>query len=228
MLKKPSIVFACLAMLFVTFGARADEWNKKTTLVFSQSVELPGIVLPAGTYVFRLLDLAGARGVVEVLNAKEDRVLATVLAIPRLTATPHEKSWVAFSERPDGCPMVIHELFYPGRVSGLEFVFPKIRAVELAREARQPVLSAEVKRAETPVEMQKETVVAVTPENREIPIAESFEPASLQQVGTAPGEAAAFAPVSPATDGPIPVSGLVGILCLVSIGAVKVFSKESW
>jgi hypothetical protein len=227
MLKKPSIIFACLAMLLVTFGASAGERNKKTMVIFSQSVELPGIVLPAGTYVFRLLDLPGARGVVEVSN-EENRVLATILAIPRITATPHEKPWVAFSERPDGCPMAIHEWFYPGQVSGLEFVFPKIRAVELAREARQPVLSAEVKRAETPVEMQKEAVVAVTPENREIPIAESFEPATLQQVSTAPGELAAVAPVSPATDGSIPVSGLVGILCLVSIGAVKVFSKESW
>jgi hypothetical protein len=227
MLKKPSIIFACLAMLSVTFGASAREWNKKTILNFNQSVELPGIVLPAGTYVFRLLDLPGARGVVEVSNAKENRVLATILAIPDITATPHEKPWVAFSERPDGCPMAIHEWFYPGRVSGLELVFPKIRAVELAREAGQPVLSAEVKRAETPIEMQKEPVVAVTPENREIPIAESFEPATLEQVSTASGEAA-FASASPATDGSIAMSGLVGILCLVSIGAVKVFSKESW
>jgi hypothetical protein len=226
MLKKLSIIFACLAMLLVTFGASAGERNKKTVLIFGESIELPGVVLPAGTYVFRLLDLPGARGVVEVLSAKENRVLATILAIPRTTATPHEKPWVAFSERPDGCPMAIHEWFYPGRVAGLEFVFPKIRAVELAREARQPVLSAGVKRAETPVEMQKETVVAVTPENREIPIEESFEPASLQQVSTAAAEAAAFAPVSPATHGSIPVSGLVGILGLVSMGAVKVFSRN--
>jgi hypothetical protein len=71
MLKRMLLLTACLAMLFVPFGARADDWNKKTTLTFSQPVELPGIVLPAGTYVFKLVDLPGARNVVQVFNAEE-------------------------------------------------------------------------------------------------------------------------------------------------------------
>ena len=61
MLKRISLVVACLAILFVTFGARADEWNKKTILTFNQPVELPGIVLQAGTYVFKLVDFPHRR-----------------------------------------------------------------------------------------------------------------------------------------------------------------------
>ena len=64
MFKKISLFVAGLAMLFVTLGARADEWNKKTVLTFSQPLELPGIVLPAGTYVFKLANLSGTRNVV--------------------------------------------------------------------------------------------------------------------------------------------------------------------
>ena len=33
-----------------TSTVQADEWNKKTVLTFSQPVEIPGHVLPAGTY----------------------------------------------------------------------------------------------------------------------------------------------------------------------------------
>ena len=35
-------------------AVRADEWNKQTVLTFSQPVELPGRVLPAGTSMFKL------------------------------------------------------------------------------------------------------------------------------------------------------------------------------
>ena len=34
-------------------GARADQMNKKTTITFSEPVQVPGMTLPAGTYVFR-------------------------------------------------------------------------------------------------------------------------------------------------------------------------------
>jgi hypothetical protein len=36
--------------------ALADEWNQKTIVTFSGPVEIPGQVLDAGTYVFKLAD----------------------------------------------------------------------------------------------------------------------------------------------------------------------------
>ena len=36
--------------------ATADEWDKRTILTFSQAIEVPGKVLPAGTYVLQLVD----------------------------------------------------------------------------------------------------------------------------------------------------------------------------
>lgn len=227
MLKKISLVVACLAILFVTFGARADEWNKKTILTFSQPVELPGIVLPAGTYVFKLVDLPSTRNVVQVFNAEENHVYATILAIPHLHATPHEKPYIGFEERPAGTPMAIHEWFYPGHVSGLEFVFPKVRAVQLARESGQPVLAAEVRPAETPAELQNEPVVEVTPENREIRVAETFEPILPLHSRTGSSEIATVAhspapsDTLPGTASPLPMIALAGIFCLALAGTIK-------
>ena len=62
----------CLAVLGVAFSisARADAWDKKTTITFSGPVEIPGVhlqgygILPAGTYVFKVLDSASDRHIV--------------------------------------------------------------------------------------------------------------------------------------------------------------------
>ena len=41
--------------------ARADEWDKQTVLTFNEPVEVPGKILPAGTYVLRLGSAAAGR-----------------------------------------------------------------------------------------------------------------------------------------------------------------------
>ena len=49
--------------------ARADESNKKTIVTFSQAMEVPGKILPAGTYTFQLLDSPADRHIVQIFNA---------------------------------------------------------------------------------------------------------------------------------------------------------------
>ena len=63
----------CLCLVALTFlpSAKADEWNNKTVMTFDQPVEVPGVgaqILPAGTYVFKLLDDAGDRHIVQIFN----------------------------------------------------------------------------------------------------------------------------------------------------------------
>jgi len=58
------VVFAlCAALLFAVFvpGARADQFDKKVIVTFSMAVGVPGRVLPAGTYVFKLVDGFGMK-----------------------------------------------------------------------------------------------------------------------------------------------------------------------
>jgi hypothetical protein len=42
-----------LALLFMAFSpiANADEWDRTTKITFNEAVQVPGKVLPAGTYV---------------------------------------------------------------------------------------------------------------------------------------------------------------------------------
>ena len=103
-------------------AAKADEWDKQTVLTFNEPVEIPGKVLPAGTYVLRLLDSQSDRNVVQVFTEDQKQLLATILAIPAYRVEPTGKTVVTFDERPSGSPEALHEWFYPGDNYGFEFV----------------------------------------------------------------------------------------------------------
>jgi hypothetical protein len=133
----------CTALLGVVLSPRApaDIADRKTVVTFSAPVEVPGKVLPAGTYVFKTLDTAGSRNVVQILDKDEKQVYATILAVPNYRLDPPEKPIISFEERPSGSPEAIKAWFYPGDNYGAEFVYPHKRAVELAKRTNQNVLS---------------------------------------------------------------------------------------
>lgn len=133
----------CAAMLTVLAapGVRADEWNKKTILTFSGPVQIPGATLAAGSYVFKLADLAGNRHVVQVFDKAEKKIITTLLAIPNDRLDASDEPVVLFSERPAGSPQAVKVWFYPGNRVGNEFVYPKSMAMKIAKANRQSVLA---------------------------------------------------------------------------------------
>jgi hypothetical protein len=192
------------AALVGIIPASAQVWDKKTTVTFDRSIELPGIVLPAGTYVFRLLDTPGNRHVVQVFNADEMHLYTTILAIPNYRLRPTSETVMRFHEARAGNPEAMRAWFYPADNFGQEFVYPRKRAVELAASANVPVLTAEVKPAETPEELVKEPVVAITPENTEVAEATVTEAPPLVAEARPEPAPAATAPATPAPAAPAP------------------------
>ena len=55
------IAVAAAVVAIGTQVAMAEQWNKLTKVTFSRAVEVPGAVLPAGTYAFKLSDSSAAR-----------------------------------------------------------------------------------------------------------------------------------------------------------------------
>src|SRR2546430_4233944 len=97
------VVFAsCTVLITMLFGAtlapgaRADQWDRKTIVTFSDSVEVPGQVLPAGTYVFRLADSPTDRHIVQIWNADETQILATDRKSTRLNSSHSQISYAVF------------------------------------------------------------------------------------------------------------------------------------
>jgi len=115
------VAVSCVGVVMPRTAA-ADEWNKETVLTFSRSVEIPGKVLPAGTYVFRLADSPSNRHVVQVFD-QASRILATVLTVPADRLRAADGTRITFEEQPAGTPFPIKTWFYPGDLSGEEFVY---------------------------------------------------------------------------------------------------------
>src|ERR1035441_5627697 len=92
---KAATTVCCMALTAVILApsAKADDWNRKTTITFSGPVEIPGVhltgwgVLPAGTYVFKILDSQSDRHIVQIFNQDETMIYATILAIPDRKST---------------------------------------------------------------------------------------------------------------------------------------------
>jgi len=136
--------FASLALLGIGAAwfapaARADEWDKQTRLTFNEPVEVPGTVLPAGTYVFKLADSSSDRHIVQIFSEDQKHLMATVMAVPNYRLEPADKTIVSFEERPSGLPEALHSWFYPGDNDGFEFVYPKPEQQYAAR-SEQPVM----------------------------------------------------------------------------------------
>src|SRR5512133_3052483 len=102
----------CIGLMGIVLapGAKADDWNRKTTVTLSGPVEIPGVhltgwsVLPAGTYVFKILDSQSDRHIVQIFNKDENIVYATILAIPNYRLKATDKTVITFRERPAGQP----------------------------------------------------------------------------------------------------------------------------
>jgi hypothetical protein len=79
--------------------AHADERNKLTYLTFSQAVAVPGVVLPAGTYTFRLADSLGDRNIVQIFNHTGTQLITTILTIADYRLTPSDGTVITFGEQ---------------------------------------------------------------------------------------------------------------------------------
>ncbi|MDE3156880.1 MAG: hypothetical protein KGN76_17405 [Acidobacteriota bacterium] len=112
-------------------GSPASE---DTFVTFSGPVALPGLVLPAGTYLFRHLapGHTSRRHVVQVLSADRSKIYATLQTVPNTRLTRTDEPTIVFRETPAGQPQVIRAWFYPGDPVGDEFVFPATSAAAAA------------------------------------------------------------------------------------------------
>jgi hypothetical protein len=232
-LRKATTTAFCLALMGAVFSpaAKADAWNQKTTITFSGPVEIPGVhlkgwgVLPAGTYVFKIMDSQSDRHIVQIFNESETQIYATILAIPNYRLRATDKTVVTFRERPAGEPEALRAWFYPGRNWGEEFVYPKAKAMELARTTNTPVLYAivdlplEVTEPLLPVtapevvQLKQVPIKAIQPTGEEVEVAAVVTPPPAVELKP-DVEPTQIAAVLPQTSSLLPLIAMLGLLAL--------------
>lgn len=202
---------------------RADEEDKKTVVTFNEPVQVPGTVLPAGKYVFKLADSQSDRHIVQIFNADETRLFATILAIPDYRTTPSDRTIVTFDERPSGQPEALRTWFYPGDNYGQEFVYPKQKASELAQVNRRSVPSIPDEATE-PVAL---NTAPVTQEAAAPPVVTNTAPPAAPPDTSETVITAVEIEELPQTASPLATAALLGVVCLAGAVALRRFSAVS-
>ena len=127
--------------LFFELAAHADESDEATFMSFSAPVQIPGHVLPSGTYLFELADHGSEPNVVQVFSSDRTVLYGTFLTVATQRQDPTGDTTVTLAEPESGGTPVLVKWFYPGRDIGNEFLYSKQTEKELARDSRQTIVA---------------------------------------------------------------------------------------
>ncbi len=127
--------------LLFELAAHADESNRATTITFSQPIQIPGQILPAGTYSFKLLDSNSDPNVVQIFNSDQTHLYATLQTVATERQDPTGDTAITLAEQGGGRPDALLKWFYPGRDTGHEFVYSGQQEKQLAQDTQQTIVA---------------------------------------------------------------------------------------
>ena len=140
--KKAFITLGLLLAFGVTLpSARADENDQASKLTFNQPVQIPGRVLPAGTYWFLLGNPDLSRNIVRIYNSDRSTVIATFHTIDTISSIIPEQTVVTFAERVPMQPQTLVSWFYPGDSIGHQFIYSNKEEQELAQVKHYTIMA---------------------------------------------------------------------------------------
>ena len=122
-----ALALTILVALGGTATAQTFNTQERTFMTFNQPVELPGLVLQPGTYIFQLAD-TGSRNVVEVWS----RRLGHWTFVQEDRREMVRDTLVMFKETRAGATPAVQYWFFPGEAVGKEFLYPKDQAERIA------------------------------------------------------------------------------------------------
>ena len=129
--------------VFFELAAHADESNEYTRITFSAPIQIPGQVLPAGTYIFQQAMPDDNSNVIQVFNSDRTVLYETLptVSTERATATSHTA--ITLSEPESGIPLLV-KWFYPGSLDGHEFVYSGEQEHEIALAKQETLVGNEI------------------------------------------------------------------------------------
>lgn len=106
-----------------SIGAVADA-RRTTYFTFSKAVQLPGVALPAGTYIFQVANPWTDANVVSVTSRDRSKVYLLALTLPvERPRSGDMKSRIVLSEAPAGQPPAVKSWFPDGETHGRAFIY---------------------------------------------------------------------------------------------------------
>src|SRR5688572_31004371 len=137
-----AVMVVLLGVLTFNVAAQQPDTRDRTIMTFSSAVELPGMRLEPGTYVFRIADTA-SRNVIQVLSDDEMKQLGQWLFVSAERQEVTGDTVVTFREANAGTTPAVQFWFYPGEKISKEFIYPKDQALRIAGRTGAEVLTEE-------------------------------------------------------------------------------------
>jgi len=132
----PLVLAAALAGLSLGPATKADDWDKKTIVTFDQDVEIPGQVLPAGTYVFKLFGSSSNRFIVQVLTQDETQLISALMTVGDSIPNPSGEAYFVLdmSATDEGYPPAVVSWFFGGGDDGRDFIYSGYSTTRMATD----------------------------------------------------------------------------------------------
>ena len=127
--------------LFFELAAHADEQDQETEITFSQAIQVPGQILPAGTYLFKLTNTDVDLNIVQIFSADRTHLYATLETVPTESRQVPDNTAVALAQQGAAKPDVLLKWFYPGRNTGNEFVYSEQEEKALAQDTQLTIVT---------------------------------------------------------------------------------------
>jgi hypothetical protein len=182
--------------------------DRATNVTISAPVSVPGMVLPAGEYLFRLADTQASRNVVQIYAKDRSKLYTTLIAVSAQRDEPSDEAVVTFRETPADQPPALRYWYYAGEKIGQEFAYPKDQAIQIARASNQPVMAIDSTASDVE-SMQKAELHRLDPTSPEVANeqqaaaqSQPVTPADPQAPAPKPAEPQAPTPAEPATPTP--------------------------
>ncbi len=246
-----ALALAVLAVLAGRATAQNLNTQERSFLTFSTAVELPGVVLQPGTYVFKLAD-TGSRNVVQVWDEKENHMIGHWTFVQADRREAANETIVMFKETSAGSMPAVQYWYFPGERIGKEFLYPKDQAARIAsrtgadvrvdetlvadvsQSAPEPAPApaaeiavvepepvAPVAAAEAPAPVPEPEPAAAVEESRVAAVEQAPAPAPVERAPGAVGTSGQSE--LPRTASPLALTGLLGVFSLFGAAGIRAF-----
>ena len=214
------VIAGALLAGLTTAAASAQLWDKRTFFTFSGPVAVPGVTLPAGEYMFRLVDTT-SRHVIHVTSASGAMSYAMFFGIHAQRSDVPSDPEVRFMETAEGMPTAIDTWWYPGQRSGWEFIYPKEQARRLMAGTGRSLVTT-VEETTTPAET-AETELTTPPVYEREPYT---GPVAVGEVAPPEIQVAEPAPEAlPKTASRLPLAGAGALVLLLGAAFVRAWRR---
>jgi hypothetical protein len=120
-----SIVCLAVASVVAASVTRADDSAKQATVTLQSPEQVPGSVLPAGTYMFRQTGMRSGWAIIQIYNRDGSALVTTILAYPNPKVASNGQNVIVYPANGSSSIPAIEGVVFSGDSTVEQLAYPK-------------------------------------------------------------------------------------------------------